>query len=446
MRGNTKLPDIPLIFFDTGADANFTFRTFWETRKFIYIGDIRIDLLSRCSCAPITVKAAFGSPCIISEEIKLCILFPQGCQIKSWFYVLPNDKPHLFLGKPLLRQLNYQLHLDSETIIVDGIHVELSTFPFVSTSNTLYATSKKPFLEELREQFPSTFSSTFTLDLLHDYQAHVTLQHFPYKTPTAYFSSGYQRDAIQQYVEQSLQNGLLVPIKSDELVALSPVFPLKQSADKIRIITDLRKVNKYLQYTPRPIPTTQSILSDLSSKSIFSAIDIRKAYQQLPLTGDKLGIITEFGSYRFTRVPYGLASAPYWWGEFIQTIITQVPSSTTTTIRYYYDDIIVASSDSAEHRKVLFQLFGLFQSHGLSISEEKLQLAQEHVLFLGYDISHNRISLEPDKIQTIANWRLPTSKEGIMKFIGFVNYLRNFIPNTSELLALFTPFLTLRHM
>lgn len=437
MRGTTKVTQFPLIFFDTGADANFTFRPLWRKRKFLYIGDIRIDLLSRRSCAPITVKAAFGSPCIIFEQIELCILFPQGCQIKSWFYVLPNDKPHLFLGKPLLRQLHYQLNQDSECIYIDNVRVELSDIPFVSNSTTLFATSKKSLLEELRVSFPSTFSSTFSTELFHDYKAHVTLRDFPFTTPTAYFSSGYQRNAIQQYVEQSLQNGLLVPIKPDELVALSPVFPLKQSADKIRIITDLRKVNKYLQYTPRPIPTTQSILSDLSSKSIFSAIDIRKAYQQLPLTGDKLGIITEFGSYRFTRVPYGLASAPYWWGEFIQSIIAQVTSFTTTTIRYYYDDIIVASSDSSEHRSVLFQLFKLFQSHGLSISEEKLQLAQSHVLFLGYDISHNRISLEPDKIQTIANWKLPTSKEGILKFIGFVNYLRNFIPNTSELLAPF---------
>ncbi len=68
-------------------------------------------------------------------------------------------------------------------------------------------------------------------------------------------------------------------------------------------MTDLRRVNKHLQFTPRPIPPTQSILAELSKKIIFSAIDIRKDYQQIPVKGDKLGIVTEFGIYKFTRLP-----------------------------------------------------------------------------------------------------------------------------------------------
>ena len=67
------------------------------------------------------------------------------------------------------------------------------------------------------------------------------------------------------------------------------------------------------------------------------------------------------------------------------------------------------------------------------MSEEKLQLAVPKVLFLGYEISHNRLALDPEKINSINNWYLPTTKEGIMKSIGFINYLRNFIPETSNL-------------
>ena len=41
------------------------------------------------------------------------------------------------------------------------------------------------------------------------------------------------------------------------------------------------------------------------------------------------------------------------------------------------------------------------------------------------------------KINIIKRWTLPTTKEGFLKFAGFVNYLRNFIPNASGLLAPF---------
>lgn len=273
--------------------------------------------------------------------------------------------------------------MTSEIITVDGVVFPLQDFPEFSTSSagcSKISTSK--FLSDLKTKYPTTFSTTFGTDLLHDYKAHVTLQGFPYTTPKAYFAGGEQRAAIKQYADQLLQNGLIVLIASDEFVALSPVFPLKQSADKIRIITDLRQVNKYLVYTPRTIPTTQSILSELSSKKIFSAIDIRKAYQQLPLTGDALGIITEFGSFKFTRVPHGLASAPYWWSEFLQQIISKLPTYSKSVVRYYYDDIIIASEDETEHRENLSLLFALFEENGLSISDEKLQLNQSSVLSL----------------------------------------------------------------
>lgn len=45
--------------------------------------------------------------------------------------------------------------------------------------------------------------------------------------------------------------------------------------------------------------------------------------------------------------------------------------------------------------------------------------------------------MDPEKLDTIHHWVLPTTKEGILKFAGFVNYLRNFIPNASHLLAPF---------
>ena len=61
---------------------------------------------------------------------------------------------------------------------------------------------------------------------------------------------------IKHYIDQSLENGLLVEIPTDQYVALSPVFPLVQSAGKTHIITDQQEANKHLVCTPRAIPIT----------------------------------------------------------------------------------------------------------------------------------------------------------------------------------------------
>lgn len=428
----------PTVIFDTGAEANFTFAGLWHRTDTYEIGSITIQSVTTRNCNPINVSPAFGLSNVIGKQIKLKITIQNKYTFFDWFYILPQKKSAIFIGKPLLRKLRYSLTPESEHVEIQGKRLYLQSLPEISaTATSLFKIDHVNIAQDLKTKYPSTFSNEFSLALKHKYKAHVTLKDFPYTTPKAYFSGSSQRTAIKQYIDQSLENGLIVPIQSDELVALSPVFPLQQKTDKIRIITDLRKVNKHLQYTPRPIPTTLSILSDLSSKKVFSAIDIRKAYQQLPLSGDSLGIITEYGSFKFTRLPYGLASAPYWWGEFIQGIIRTLRIPNDVTIRYYYDDIIIATTSVTEHYKVLNCLFKALQKNGLSVSEEKLQLAVPKVLFLGYEISHNRLALDPEKINSINNWSLPTTKEGIMKFIGFVNYLRNFIPDTSNLLLPF---------
>lgn len=171
---------------------------------------------------------------------------------------------------------------------------------------------KAHILDILKVKFPKTFSEENSIKPLHNDEAKVKLNNFPFSRTKAYFTDGTQSDANKVFITQSLESGIIKPIKTDELVALSPVFPLQQKNNKIRIVTDLRKVNQHLRYTPRPIPLTASILPQISQKTIFTVVDIRKAYQQIPIKGDKLASITQFGSYKFTHLFYGLASAPYW--------------------------------------------------------------------------------------------------------------------------------------
>ncbi|GMM56528.1 hypothetical protein DAKH74_031440 [Maudiozyma humilis] len=284
----------------------------WDQQAECQIDRIQITKRARRSCKPIMVSPAFGISNLINEQIQLELRFTSSAVITPWFYLLPQRKSGAFLGKPLLRSMKFQLHETNDSLTIKGETVDLPhTQRIVRQETNLLLVQMTDPLEALKKDFPELFSATFNMKVKHEYKARVTLHGFQHNKPRARFSTGDKCAAIEVYVKQSLENGLLEPIASNELVALSPVFPIRQSADKIRVVTDLREVNRSLQYTPRPIPTTQSILSDLSKKRIFSAIDIRKAYQQIPLEGDALGIITEFGSFKFNRLPNGLASAPY---------------------------------------------------------------------------------------------------------------------------------------
>lgn len=93
-------------------------------------------------------------------------------------------------------------------------------------------------------------------------------------------------------------------------------------------------------------------------------------------------------------------------------------------MEYYYDDIIIASDGRSHHIQLVNDLYEALLINGLTVSREKLQLAQLQIHFLGYSIQYNRISIDEEKRNT-KNQKLPTTKEASIKFIGFTNLLSN---------------------
>lgn len=52
-------------------------------------------------------------------------------------------------------------------------------------------------------------------------------------------------------------------------------------------------------------------------------------------------------------------------------------------------------------------------------------------------IRYNRVTIEKSNLTRIRRWELPRTKEAIRSFVGFMNFLRPFIPDTSKLIAPF---------
>jgi hypothetical protein len=61
--------------------------------------------------------------------------------------------------------------------------------------------------------------------------------------------------------------------------------------------------------------------------------------------------------------------------------------------------------------------------------------------FLGFIIHEHGIEIDPTKIESINKVQLPQCKNDMQKFLGKLNYLRQFIFNLSRKISAFAPIL-----
>lgn len=78
-------------------------------------------------------------------------------------------------------------------------------------------------------------------------------------------------------------------------------------------------------------------------------------------------------------------------------------------------------------------IFKKFKYHNVTINLEKSKFFVEKLTFLGHIISPEGISMDPEKVSTIQDFRAPTNKKEFQRFCGFINFYRRFIRGHSEL-------------
>ena len=120
------------------------------------------------------------------------------------------------------------------------------------------------------------------------------------------------RERVEQELDRLERDGVLERTHYSEWAA--PIVAVPKSDGKIRLCGDYKvTVNPVLDVDQYPLPKPDDIFATLSGGQHFTPLDLTHAYNQLLLDEESRKFVTvntHKGLYQYTRLPFGIASAP----------------------------------------------------------------------------------------------------------------------------------------
>ena len=229
-------------------------------------------------------------------------------------------------------------------------------------------------------------------------------------------------------LQKLLDNGFIRPSSSPWG---APVLFVKKKDGSMRMCIDYRELNKLTIKNRYPLPRIDDPFDQLQGSSVYSKIDLRSDYHQLPVKGSgipKTAFRTRYGHYEFMVMPFGLTNAPAAFMDLMNRVCSQYLDK---FVIVFIDDILIYSKSNEEHSNHLKLILELLRKEKLYAKFSKCEFWLKSVQFLGHAVSSQGNHVDPAKISAIQSWEVPKSATQIPQFLGLSGYYRRFIENFS---------------
>ncbi|KAJ8713190.1 hypothetical protein PYW08_008494 [Mythimna loreyi] len=286
-------------------------------------------------------------------------------------------------------------------------------------------------IDRLQTQFPEVFSDK--LGAFKNYKVKLQLSNdakpiFFKARPIAFAL----RDKVDKELERLVNLGVLKPVKHADYA--SPIVPVLKRDGSVRLCADYSvTINKQLVIEQYPIPSVHELFSKLHGGQQFSKIDLSMAYNQFLLDDESQDITcinTHRGLFKYTRLVFGLSSAPSIFQRAMESVLSGLDG-----VLCLLDDVLITASTKELHLEKLHIVLKRLQDAGLTVRKDKCEFFKDEIKYLGYIINRNGLKKDSSKVKAIVDAPVPSNIATLQSFLGLVNYYRNFVPRASSILS-----------
>lgn len=234
--------------------------------------------------------------------------------------------------------------------------------------------------------------------------------------------------AAKQLFAQLSQQGVTRPSKS---CWASPLHLVpKSKPGEWRATGDYRALNLKTAPDRYPLPHIQDLSARISGKTVFSKLDLLRAYYNIPVAEEdipKTAVTTPFGLFEYAYMPLGLRNSGATFQRYMDGIFRSV-----TCVFVYLDDVLIFSDNQEQHATDLESVCQLLNDQGLRLALDKCEFFRDSVQFLGHHVSAQGIRPPASRVDAIVEFPRPAEPAGLRRFLGMAGFYRRMVPRYAD--------------
>ena len=195
---------------------------------------------------------------------------------------------------------------------------------------------------------------------------------------------------IQEEVNKLLKKDVVIECEHEPVEYISPIFLRENTDGTQRLILNLRKLNKPLEYKHFKMQTLQTIVTLIQPHCYISTLDLKDAYYSVKIDGDDtcfLKFLCNSKLLKFVVLPNGLSNFAKLTNPSLAGLRMQ-----GYTVAIYIDDIIAIDQSFEECLLTVVETINLFQTLGFVTHPDKSKFIPAKIVeYLGFIIDSEKM-------------------------------------------------------
>ncbi|GJP57637.1 hypothetical protein CLOP_g11269 [Closterium sp. NIES-67] len=164
-----------------------------------------------------------------------------------------------------------------------------------------------------------------------------------------------------------------------------------------RMCGDYRGLNRITKSDRYPMPMAEEIFDKLAAGQVYSTLDLRQGFNQIPIKEEDKAKTAFHGPdrlYEWNYMPFGLKNASARFQRVMDQVLREVPRALC-----YIDDVVIFSENGLQHVADVADALAAIQAAGLKCHPGKCHFGVRTVAYLGFQVGKGGLSVQQAKVE-----------------------------------------------